>query len=151
MNDQFQLALPNDQWEPAAPAPGQIFLAMHKGQHDRVQPNISADMAEVKPDATLVELADVVSARLLTLDPEARMSKRRVDEAAQTVWQQMDLMVQSDDGTRVPLSQAQVLTVVPGSDGESRTLLCFMLNAETAELPRYAQDFQDFLSSAKAV
>lgn len=151
MNTNIQFELPNDQWEPATPPPGQIFMAMRKGDFEWFRPNMSADTAELQPEATLEQAADAVAARLARVDDSARVSKRRVDDDNQMVWQQVDLEANVTDGKRLPLSQAQVLTIMPTTDGEARGLLCMMLTAETDTMAQYAADFEAFLQSAKAV
>lgn len=150
MSDTIEFQLPNALWEPAQPEAGQIFNAMRVGEFQYFRPNISGDMAELQPEASLEDAVANVSQRLQTLDPSVKVVKRSVDEAEGSALQQVDLNVQVAPDVRRSISQAQVFTVMEDQESDRRMVLCLMLTAESDTLDDYLEDFQAFVQSVHA-
>ena len=149
MSNQIEFQLPNDLWKPAEPEAGQIFNALRVGEFQYFCPNISADMAELQPDASLEDAVAAVGQRLQAVDASAHVVKRSVDEESGAALQQVDLEVQVAPQVRRAITQAQAFTVLEDQNSDKRVLLCTMLTAESDTLDEYLPDFQAFLESVE--
>lgn len=149
--DDLQFSLPNDEWEPTTPPEGQLFMAMRKGEFRYFRPNISADLAALDPGVTLEDAAQDAFERLRRFDDAATISKRRAVEGTPTLAQQIDFDTRVNEDTTIRLTQLQYFAEVPTQGDVDRAALCFMLTAETGDIADYGDDFEAFLSSARAV
>ncbi|RRD46818.1 hypothetical protein [Tessaracoccus sp. OH4464_COT-324] len=149
MDKTIEFSLPNDLWLSVPPAAGQQFLAMRSGDFDVFRPNIAVDMAPLRPETTLEQLADTVAGRLRLVDPDLKIAKRQIDESKRTILQQVNTVARDEEGRAISLSQAQVIVVAESVEGGEFVTYCFMLTAEASSLGEYVEDFQQFVGSAR--
>ncbi|MDO5498096.1 MAG: hypothetical protein Q4F67_00260 [Propionibacteriaceae bacterium] len=148
-NTQLEFSLPSDAWEPAEPPEGTLFLIQRRGDFDRFRPNITASIAELRPEALITDAADALANRLRRFDDDVRVVNREQSTDDDPTVIQLLAFTVAIDNASVELAQFQTLVEMQEINGPRRWALCLAMTSEADRIMGYAEDYQALLTSVR--
>lgn len=145
---QLTLSIPPERWETVAPPKGTAFLAQRRGVFEYFRPTVSVEIAELRPDAGLRDVAGVLFGKLRQMDPQAqaRIDDAHLDEGR--VLQRVRCTLHADGLPPLGLEQWQVIVAMDTDAEDVRLAMTLVLTAEASAINEYGPDFQQFVGSA---